>query len=733
MPLVPSVLQTIFGDGSICQTGMDQPQGSPTRYTPPGPPNAQVQRQLPTPPHPVPQEVELPPPKKLHTPSPRLINPSQPQPRHGVPILAKIRALDANFQLTDQLLAEMEIAGGHLEKPGPHPHSSAPSSFMVGPSTDEGDHLARISNSPKDHGDQRGQPRQDQPQYIMSPRTNRDLHPTALLGQFAQARTPEIPSPTAYHTPLGSPGEKPAAYANFSPRHPAAPRLPVGRLSPTQMSPRHGPTLRSPRSPDRSLPVQEELEDVSDEGDQDFHEHKLGSPTPSSDLNPHGTNNGRESRNAHRDDDETLLGKGEYQPQQSSSSEEDGSFTPRSAVSSLPDPHAAIHYLQQQIARSRGGVTDHLGLQGLDAAIFDSHDERVLDRPPPQYVDPRGQVHTHQYSYPPSQYYPEELAAAHQYLDEYMVAYMTSPRPDAPIPPTSHSQTTSSPSPLTGTYDPRHPPPFSPVPIPGSPYPFPYSHVRRNVAYSSGEPSVQSTNPPRVASQALDPKAIHESLVKQWQIYASNSRSYPPSESTLSPSSTPLQPGMSYNPWAQFHTSKILGVRRGEDTRSMQSSPSHEPVPLPPPPHPVTRKKEVEHHPLRQSIPRPNKVVRKPPPRVQSTQPRDTSPEPVSDSGDDTSTAGEMPFEQTEPHFAIVEEGAWVNGTFGAPPSKVEEDEWVDEDEDGGDEEDLLELEYHPSFVGNVEKRRRRWDSKWEGLIQAVCKISLFLGGELDC
>ncbi|KAJ7579289.1 hypothetical protein C8J56DRAFT_965348 [Mycena floridula] len=44
--------------------------------------------------------------------------------------------------------------------------------------------------------------------------------------------------------------------------------------------------------------------------------------------------------------------------------------------------------------------------------------------------------------------------------------------------------------------------------------------------------------------------------------------------------------------------------------------------------------------------------------------------------------------------------------------------EWIDEDEEE-DEEDLLELEFHPSYVNNVEKRRRRWETKWDSLLQS--------------
>jgi hypothetical protein len=96
----------------------------------------------------------------------------------------------------------------------------------------------------------------------------------------------------------------------------------------------------------------------------------------------------------------------------------------------------------------------------------------------------------------------------------------------------------------------------------------------------------------------------------------------------------------------------------------------------------------------------------KPPPRVDSTQPRDTSPEPYS-SGEETA-AGEERFE-------VAEEGNWVNGTM---PPDDDGTEWVDEDDD--DKDELLDLEYHPNYVNNIEKRRRRWDTRWEALQQAV-------------
>jgi hypothetical protein len=64
----------------------------------------------------------------------------------------------------------------------------------------------------------------------------------------------------------------------------------------------------------------------------------------------------------------------------------------------------------------------------------------------------------------------------------------------------------------------------------------------------------------------------------------------------------------------------------------------------------------------------------------------------------------------------VHEEGNWVG--VGVPLLDSDAD-WVDE-EDEGDGEDLLELEYHPTFVSNVEKRRRRWETRWDALVQAV-------------
>ena len=97
----------------------------------------------------------------------------------------------------------------------------------------------------------------------------------------------------------------------------------------------------------------------------------------------------------------------------------------------------------------------------------------------------------------------------------------------------------------------------------------------------------------------------------------------------------------------------------------------------------------------------------KPPPRVESTQPRDTSPEPSS--GEET--AGEERFVD---QFVSRENEVWVDGDG----VDAEEGEWVDEDDEV--EDDLLQLEYHPTYVSRADKRRRRWETRWDTLVQAV-------------
>ena len=235
----------------------------------------------------------------------------------------------------------------------------------------------------------------------------------------------------------------------------------------------------------------------------------------------------------------------------------------------------------------------------------------------------------------------------------------------------------------------------SPAPPVGSPYPYPFGHVRRQYAVPA-VPTAPSTN--------YDPNHIEEQLALQMQMYALNNNAAM-SDSTFSPSSTPF-PGATYSPWAYLQASRAFGGRRF-DSMSLQSSPSHQPVSLP---FPASRgrglKRREKSFNLRTPASGMKEKAVKPPPRVESTQPRDTSPEPYS-SGEETAGEG----------YEVHEEPAWVNGDG-------DDAEWVDEE---GDKDELLELEYHPTFIANVDKRRRKWDARWDTLQQAVSRRFFFL------
>jgi hypothetical protein len=471
-------------------------------------------------------------------------------------------------------------------------------------------------------------------------------------------------------------------------------------------------------TPDRSLPVQEEAEDdhvISNRGP---------SPTPSSDVLPEGrsqrqdsTRGGRSSRSGFlNDESETLIDQSETLMDQDSDpqrlrdgvqeDEEEEGFTPRSPSIDLKEQARSPLTVTQNGAtrqtpvrtKARGGSTDQLGMRSINPAIFDpmSHSKDFNQAPRyfPQPLQQQAPVHNH------DGYISEQnVNYGGQYPDDfenflYDPYNHRSPRPNAPVPPTPHSQTAApSPSPLisgsdSGMKDPH----------PGSPYPYPFSHVRRMYNYA-GTPNL--TQPPS-EYDPNHPAAIQEQLAMQFQVYARNNQAHL-SDTTLSPSASPF-PAVGYNPWAFVRT---MGGRRIEHSMSLRSSPSHEPLSLPPPPPPPplhvrgrgSLKRRERSMNLRNHV---RRTTAQPPPRVESTQPRETSPEPSS-SGEET--AG-------EDRYHAGEDGHWVNGVD-------DSSDWIEEDAEP-DDEDLLELEYHPSFINNVEKRRRRWETRWEALIQAV-------------
>ncbi|OCH93271.1 hypothetical protein OBBRIDRAFT_725125 [Obba rivulosa] len=577
------------------------------------------------------------------------------------------------------------------------------------------------------------------------------------------------------YSAVNSQGQPSAVPRKPVPAAAAASDANVDRLTPPAKAVSNTPPLQAavaPRPPDRSLPVQEEPEeDVSHDFGEEGSEYQDTHHAPPSTSPAHGQR--YDSRREHvaqteDDDDETLNEEAEQHLQASKSGEDSSSgFTPRSPSAVLPEhPHDA-HFAGSSQARAspngqytqangdyqktirvknRVGSTDQIGMRSFDPTIFEREvnslrgpasgspsggsrqqpSQSQLPAQPDgsrqqygQYETPRqrdtshssGQPAAYAKVHPAQMQYPDDLQ---NFFDDptsaYIRSYLQSPgaRPNAPIPPTPQTHTAApSPSPMISAMQSE----FESRPI-GSPYPYPFTHIRRATV----------NLPPQAPSSSYvdmnDPQKVREQLARQMQIYAMNNGLTQYSDSAFSPSSTPF-PGPHYNPWtfvpAAAHAHGATSVM------SMRSSPSHEPVPLPPPPpmrgRGLRRRDQTVNLRTQQIVGRAGHRF-KPPPRVDSTQPRETSPEPSS--GEET--AGERLLDQyaaqgaadiTEPPLSAL----YTNGDTLSPATE-EGGEWVDEEEEGG-EEDLLQLEFHPSYVNNPKRRRRRFETRWDALTQA--------------
>ncbi|KXN91144.1 hypothetical protein AN958_02828 [Leucoagaricus sp. SymC.cos] len=651
---------------------------------------------------------------------------------HG-PSLTRYQNMDDSYHITPELLAEIERA----DQQQAQTHSGSPAFNYPrnGSTTPPRDHnIERVRaaerSSPMELDSRRQRDRE-------SPIARQPHSPSAFTQ--AQNTNPErrASDSPARASPLGG-GSSGETYTAYSTRDSPSHRRAVNALNndsrsqyslATQTPPLQPVSARQPEriSSVRSLPVQEEAEDdpqlaIKEDpwnGLEHFESrHLTSSPTPSSELHPEGNLQRREmhhpttSTNQYSDD---------------GSDTEEGAKTPRSPSVGLPDRiHSNMTGIRIPMrATGRAGTMDQLGLRGIDETIHQPTPKAGLPGPsqsshsqrfgPPSHqrrlsVDPNFQYHQSQYyaddSSPFSLYHgqflPEEYYAYAEggppfYPDGQ---YGDRPRPDAPIPPTPHSQTAaSSPSPFLHLRNGRNSAVPSPVPVAGSPYPYPFNHVRRSFVPSHNARDHHDPN--------ADPNLLRDQIANQWQIFAQNTHALGNiTDSTLSPSSTPFQGN--FAPWAHLHARRTLG--RALDLRSMQSSPGldrGEAPPIPPPSVFRSKKKQQGTSNLRKEVPA--QVI---PPRVQSTQPRDTSPEP-STSGEET--AGEDDYAVPNPNRS-----SWGNGAV--PDRGIVEDDgdgdWVDEDEEP-DEDDFLELEYHPSYVKSVNKRRRRWEIRWEALLEA--------------
>ena len=631
----------------------------------------------------------------------------------------------------------------------------------------------------------------------------RDLPPAMPTQPSPKLELERTDSPQ-YFSALSTPGEQSISYgqpdrelrsaqAAALPPSPPGPRQNVPYIEPLRSTPpsvaklvTQSPTGQSvtvkARTPDKSLPVQEEFEEDgayeehtkpepererwppggsgrhANRHDQEVREperqhHPTSSPTPSSDLLPEGFDahydarpdrNGRENLRRMSDEAKQRHDGDEEEDVQHSGrtqSQDEESYTPRSPSATLPPerglgsrdspghPQQRLHPQQAQSQppriRSRNGVTDALGLRSFDAATFENTIEQLKSPQPEQNHRsfPVGQFSSPRQVHSPHQVHSPNHEENDHFLDDpaaaYYHGYPQSPmtghsRPGAPIPPTPHSHTAApSPSPLIsgmGRANGVKPvlPPYSPAPPVGSPYPYPFGHIRRGQSYSG---SYNGT----VDFSQMDPNIVREQLALQMQIYALNNGGMV-SDSTLSPSSTPF-PGPQYNPWALLQTSNVFGGRRGgvpDQTASMRSSPSHQPVSLPPLVRPGRGLRRRERS---QDLRHRAKV--RPPPRVESTQPRDTSPE--MSSGEETAGESRVGGHQPEPRRYAPRPALWDASADDEDEEDADDGEWIDEDIGiEGVTDDLLQLEFHTDYVGNVEKRRRRWKVRWEALLRSV-------------
>jgi len=789
MPMVPSL--NAFSAPTASQ---NQAQPSPIIPNPNNPrrspPPGQIQRLLPTPPQPNPpgfgdDRRPTPPPGPQQSISQPNIHPhyARQAPRATAPTypVTKFQDLDTPFQMTPELLADIDRAH-QLQAQSQSSQSNSYSSAPRGesPSSLKGANPDRV-RPPADRAsptnlDPAQRMRRDQTVARESP-NNRDRQSASptFTPYPKQSHTPEAATPPNQQPqpPTVLPSEPhPASYlaqynARESPPVVRRPTINEGRLNPSMAGQTALGQAIPTRNPDRSLPVQEEDEVSSknaispppsnwnDKPNEPA--YRSPSPKPSSDLGPE-SNNQRFENNPPpdnqpklRDEEKASTHHDEPHAQyvERDSTEEEGSYTPRSPTAGLPDDHE-IYYAGQNIpirvpvpvsvrGKMRNGSTEHL-MRGLESALMETStttappQQSQPSERPPQYPElrqpPAQRNHNHFAGYPNSddyayahdfqhmkftepQVYPDDF---HSYGEESTSAYIhpyyhqqQNPRPDAPEPPTPHTQTAApSPSPQLSGLNNGIPKelPYRPLRAAGSPYPYPFNHMRRN--------RQMQTPGQRFYKNGIDQSGLQDQIARQWQVFAQNNQGNI-TDSTLSPTASPFQ-GELFDHWAYLHTNRMMRGGTMFDNASIHSSPSHQPIALPVPPNFSTKKKDRSLHQKRQSY------SRKPPPRVQSTQPRETSPE-LSSSGEET--AGDERLNSgVEPPSSGETPVHPAPSTTDVATELDDNGDWVDEDEDD-DYEDLIDLEYHPAFVKNISKRRRKWEVGWENLIQAVSSHDL--------
>ena len=409
------------------------------------------------------------------------------------------------------------------------------------------------------------------------------------------------------------------------------------------------PAMSSPiravknRTPDRSLPVQEEPDDHENVSVPSNMQHTGVSPIPPTELGDREWD--RSSKvsagdstkfDDHDDNEGTLIEQSDEIRRQSSSGGDDteeATHTPRSPTAVVfEETHAqpkvgmrSIHEVLQdesmerpQMGHARNGSfsSQATASQPFNPSTFEDTVKKLQSPSDVNLVNGNAERNVRQL-YPQQPLYSrnESRGSYPNWIPDFYQSYQddfeqfgdnlyvpqgdpqNGSRPHAPEPPSAHSQTTA-PLPLhPNSNGPHEPiprtfiPPFSPGPPGGTPYPYPFSHLRR-YAYTS-HPSA-----PRVTSSLYDPSMVQEQLEQlrlQMQMYALNNGAI--TDSTFSPATTPY-PGAApvysaFNAYLNQTRNHGRGVSAMGDhaenggrvtSASIRSSPSHMPVSLPLPP-----------------------------------------------------------------------------------------------------------------------------------------------------
>ncbi|KAF7799972.1 hypothetical protein EIP86_011215 [Pleurotus ostreatoroseus] len=723
----------------------------------------------------------------------------RPVPRVAPPQFLSQYQMGEGWHVTEELLAEIERADqqqGQLQGTSGVAYAGGAASSTL--------HLQHTVATVKDPAVERvrttdrsspkevdsGMKRQVREKERDSPKTRERSQTTSSTSsqhsdlQSMTQRTPEYRGSPSFHTPLSSPGERTAGYAQYIPESyqqqqvqgtaQSVPRKPVPVLPPDAPSMRTTPPgaqkMTSPPQPsqpvnvratDRALPLQEEQEeDIGHEFPEqgtEYDERHHGSPTPSSDVYPDGHASRYDERREHPSnrshsdsDDETLNEEVQEKLQQKSESEESSGFTPRSPTTNLPDrpsqgqypptsgntqypssshvPYAQATVENQKTVRAKYRVasTDQLGMRNLDSRLFDQNGA----------VKTNGTNGSHNRS----NSLPEQVLAD---LDQQGQKHKTAWEP-APNRADSRAQSIYSHSlpphidDFQGFYD-----------VPTSSY---LQQLLRHGGNRPGAP-IPPTPQSHTAAPSPSPLSAMPSDIEPRQV--GSPYPYPFAHirrTALSAAQNAPSTNFDHNNPDVVREQlmlqmQIYALNNGLAPPSDSTfSPSSTPFPAPdynpwgmltqaahPGDSTLSMRSSPSHEPVPMSMPpylRGRNLRRKdnasnlraPVARRRvKPPPRVESTQPRDTSPEPSSGSGEETAgEEQFVDQYLPRNGHMVNGNGDTHDGEGPDDGEWIDEDEEDEEEDLLHMEYHPAFINSVTKRRRRWETRWDALTQTV-------------